>query len=198
MYDPDVVCLGEFHNLFKKGQIRHFCGGVVRIAEKKQFGLGPRLAGCGFKVFKKIPARADGHAAHVRARNDGGVFVDGVGGVWRKHHIAGFKHGQRKVGQTFFGTHSHDGFGFRVQVHVKVALVAVTDGLAQVGDAARKGIAVVDGLECCLCELFHNGCGRRDVRIAHAEVHDVDILPTKPHLEVPNYSEHVGGQAANA
>ena len=197
MHNPDVVFLGEIHNLLEEFQIRHFGGGVVRIADEKHLGLGPGLTHGGFKVFKKVAARADGHAAHVRACNDGRVLVDGVGRVGCEHHVARLKNSQRKVGQTFLGTQGHDGFAVRVELHAVVARVAITDGFAQVRNTARKRVAVVHRLLCCLNKLVDDGCGRCDVRIAHAEVHDVDILPTQPHFEVSHHRKNIGGEAAN-
>ena len=197
MHNPDFVFLGEVDNLLEEFQIRHLGGGVVGIADKEHLGLGPGLTHGGLKVFKKVAARADGHAAHVCAGNDGRILVDGVGRVGRKHHIAGLKNGQRKVGKAFLGAQGHNGFAVGVELHAVVAGIAITYGFAQVRNTARKRVTVVHRLLCCLNKLVDDGCGRCYVRVAHAEVHDVDILPTQPHFKVSHHRKNVGREAAN-
>ena len=166
----------------------------MRVAEEEQLGFGPGLPGGGGQVFKKVAARPDGHAAHVRARDDRRVFMDGIGGVRGQHHVAGIQHGQRKVGQTFLGAHGHDGFALRVQFHAVEAGVAVADGLAQIGDAPGQGIAVIDRLLRGLHQFVHHMARRGNVGIAHAEIHDVDILPSQLHLEIAHHRKDIGGQ----
>ena len=195
MDDPEAVLLGEGHHLAEEIQVRHLGGGIVRIAEEKQLGLGPGLAGGGGQILEKVASRADGHAAHVRARDDRRVFMDGIGGVRGQHHIAGLQHGQGEVGQAFLGAHGHDGFAFRVQFHAIEAGVTVTDGLAQIGDALGQGIAVVDRFLRGLHQLVHHMARRGNVGIAHAEIHDVDILPTQLHLEVAHDGKDIRRQA---
>jgi len=197
VHDPDFVFFGKLDDPLEKFQIRHFRGGVVRIAEKQNLGFGPCLThGC-LEVFKKVAAMTDGHAAHICASNDRRILMDGVGRVGGKHHVAGLKNGQRKVGEAFLGTQGHNGFAVGVELHAVVAGIAITYGFAQVRNTARKRVAVVHRLLCCLNKLVDDGCGRCYVRIAHAEVHDVDILPTQPHFQVSHHRKNVGGEAAN-
>ena len=198
MDDPDVVLLGEFHDLFKEGQVGHFRGGVVGIAQEKQLGTGPGLLGGGGQVLEKVTAGPDGHAAHVGTGDDGRILVDGIGGVGSQHYVAGREHGQRKMGETFLGAHGHDGFGVGIEVHIIEALVAFAHGVAQMGDAAGERIAMIHRLLCGFHQLVHDVRRGGNVGISHAEVNDIDILATQLHFKVAYHRENVGGQALDA
>lgn len=53
MNDPHPVFPGEIRNLLEEIQIRHFRGGIMRITQKKNFGLGPGLPRGGREILEK-------------------------------------------------------------------------------------------------------------------------------------------------
>ena len=101
------------------------------------------------------------------------------------------------LSKTFFTAQGDNGFTVRVQLHAVIAGVTVADGLTQIGNAAGKGITVVYRLLGGLDKFFHNVGRRGNIRISHAEVHNINVLPPQPHFEVAHQRKHIGGQTAN-
>ena len=92
----------------------------------------------------------------------------------------------------------HEGLALRVDAHVEAPLVPVAQGEAQLGDAARRRVAMVARVLRRLRELVDDGLRRGQVRVAHAEVDDVLAAPARLGLHVVDDAEDVGRQTVDA
>ncbi len=77
------------------------------------------------------------------------------------------------MGKTLLGPDGGDDLAIGVEPDTEPPLVSVGDGLAQVGQPARRRVAVVARAPGSLRQLLHRHVGRRDVRVAEPEIDDV-------------------------
>ena len=91
-----------------------------------------------------------------------------------------------------------DRLGVGIEVDAVAPLVPVADRDAQLVDAARHGVAVVDRLLRRLDQLLHDVRRRRSVGIAHREVDDVLAGAARRELQVADDVEDVGREPFDA
>ena len=99
--------------------------------------------------------------------------------------------------QTFFGADRHHGFGIGVQFDIEAAFIPVTDGQAQLVDAARGRVAVIRRLARSFDQFLHHMRWRGMVWIAHAEVDDVFPGPPRLQFEFIERGKEIGGKPFN-
>ncbi len=123
--------------------------------------------------------------------------MDRIGRVRADDRVAGRgdRHGQ--VGKTFLGAERRDDLGVRVQLDAVAAVVITGHRLAQALHALGHAVTVGLGLFHRLDQLVDDVRRRRHVRIAHAEIDDVDALCAQLRLDLVDFFEDVGGQAAD-
>ena len=172
--------------------LRQVVQSAGRLVKHEQLGLGPGLLGGGEQIFKEVAVFGHGNAAHVGPADDGGVHVDGIGGVGREHDVAGIQHGEAQMGEPLLGTDGGNGLRFGIEMHVVAAGVEIADGLAQIRNAAGNGIAVIHGLAGRFAQFVHDEFGRRQIGIAHGQVNNVDVLLAELLLDVSHNGEGVG------
>ena len=101
--------------------------------------------------------------------------MNGVCGVGRDHHVARPDDGEQQVRQRVFGADGDDGFGIGIEFDAVVRAVAAGDLLAQAGNAARCGIAVVARIARGFDQLADDHARRGAIGIAHAQVDDIEL-----------------------
>ena len=102
------------------------------------------------------------------------------------------------MGEALLRADRADDVHVRVEGDAELARVALADGLAEVRQAAARGVAVVDGLGRGLGELLDRDRGRGDVRIAEAEVDHVAALAPQLALQLVDGREDVRGEIVNS
>ena len=85
-----------------------------------------------------------------------------------------------------------------VELHAEPALVVGGLRAAQTGDALRGRIAIRARLRHRLDQLVDDMLGRRQIRIAHAEIDDIRTTRAGGRLQPVDFSEYVGRQALDA
>jgi hypothetical protein len=124
--------------------------------------------------------------------------VDQVARVRHQHQVAGRRDGLRHVGEAFLGAERGDDLRFGIELHAKAAAIIGGLRLAQAGNAARGRIAVGARLADRFLELVDDVLGRRQVRVAHAEIDDVGALDARAGLRPIDDFENIGRQALDA
>ena len=135
-----------------------------------------------------------GDLAHVGAGEERPPDVDRVRRRGHQRGVAGPDQHPHQVREALLGADGRDDLCLGVELDVELALVEVGDGAAQLGDAARGGVAVVARVAGGLGELAHRHVGRGEVGVAEAEVDHV--APGSPcrRLQVVDGGEDVGRQ----
>ena len=132
------------------------------------------------------------------AGHDEAVGVDRIGGVRADNHITGRRQGLGEIGEALFRPQGGHHLGLGIELHAEATLVIAGHGPAQADDALGGGIAVglglLDGLDQLIDDVLRGG----HVRIAHAEVDDVDACGAQAGLEPVNLFKDVGRQAPDA
>jgi hypothetical protein len=82
--------------------------------------------------------------------------------------------GRRHVGDAFLGTDERDDFFFRIELDAEALLVPSGHRLTVFHEAGAARVAMVDRLARALDQLFDDRSRRRDVRIADAEIDQID------------------------
>ena len=102
------------------------------------------------------------------------------------------------MGKAFLGAHCDNGLGFLVKINIIKIFITRADGLAQIGNAFGKRIAVIDRLSGGFNQFIDNVRRRGQVRIAHAEIDNINILAPQLHLEFAHNGENVWGKALDS
>jgi len=68
--------------------------------------------------------------------------MDRIARIRAKHDVAGRGDGLRHIGEALLGAQRRDDLGFRIELHTEAPCVIGGLGLAQAGNAARRGVAV--------------------------------------------------------
>ena len=179
-------------------QIGDIGGRVRRIAHHQHLGPRNRVAHGAGQTIEEGLARRGRNRADRGSGDDEAEGVDRVGGVGRKHHVAGGGDRLGKIGEPFLGAESDDDLGFRVHRDPEAALVVGRLGLAQAGNALARGIAMGVWLACHFAKLVDHVARRRAVGVAHAEIDDVLAARPSRGLHRVDLREDVGRQPANA
>ena len=148
--------------------------------------------------FEERRRRLRGHRANHAARHQEAEGVDRIARVGHQHHVAGRGDRLGHVGEAFLGAERGDDLGLGIELHPEAALVIGGLRAPQARNAARRGIAVGAGLADRFLELLDHMRGRRQVRIAHAEIDDVGARVARRRLGAIDLLEDVGRQAADA
>ena len=148
--------------------------------------------------FEEVRRRIRGHRANDAAGHEEAEGVDRIGRVGHHHHVARRGDRLRHVGEAFLGAQRGDDLGLRIELHAEAALVIGGLGAPQPRNAAGRRIAVGAGLADGLLQLLDHMLGRRQVRIAHAEVDDVGSRIAGGRLGAVDLLEDVRGQTADA
>ena len=139
----------------------------ISDVEEGLAGVGRRLGSAG----RVGPSQAD--LADVGAGEQRGVDVDRVRRRGHERGVARPDQHPHQVGQALLGPDGGHDLGVGVELDAERAQVQVGDGLAQLGDAPRRRVAVVAGVVGGLGQLLDRDVGRREVGVAEAEVDDV-------------------------
>ena len=121
--------------------------------------------------------------------------MDRIGRVGDQHHVA--RRGDRlgHVGEAFLRAERRDDLRLGIELHAEPARVIAGLRAPQPGDALRGGIAVGARLADRLDQLVEHVLGRRQIRIAHAEIDDVGAGGAGLGLELVDLLEDVRRQA---
>ncbi len=182
MHQDDVVGPGEVDHALHEGHVDARGGGVVRERQHDDPRLGPRVAVGLLHALEEVGVGADGDLAHVGARQVGPPDVDGVRRRRHQAGVAGLQQHPHEVGEALLGPDGADDLAVGVEGDAEAPLVERGDGLAQLGDAAAGGVAVVAGVAHRFAELVDGHVGRGQVGVAEAEVDDV--LAGSPGLDL--------------
>jgi hypothetical protein len=124
--------------------------------------------------------------------------MDRVARVRHQHDIARGGDCLRDVSETFLGAERGDDLRLGIELHAEAAVVVGSLRTTQSGNSARGRVAVCTRLAECLLELLDHVRGRRQIRIAHAEIDDVRSRVAGLRLGLVHLFENVGRQTANA
>ena len=124
--------------------------------------------------------------------------MDRIARVGHQHDVARRGDRLRDVGEAFLGAERGDDLGFGIELHAEAA--AVVGGLrpAQARNALGRRVAVGARLAERLLHLLDDMRGRRQIRIAHAEVDDVGAGVARDRLGAVDLLEHVRRQPLDA
>ena len=100
--------------------------------------------------------------------------------------------------ERVLGADGDDRLGFRIQLHAVLRAVMLDHFEPELRNAARHGIAMIARIARRFDQLFHHRFGRRAVRIAHPEVHHVQLRRACLGLHLVDDGEHVGRQLLDA
>ena len=137
--------------------------------------------------------RTDGAARHQETEG-----VDRIGRVGNDDEIARRGDRLRDVGEAFLGAERGNDLRFRIELHAEPARIIGGLRAAQPRDALGSRIAVGPCLADGLLELLDHVRGRRQVRIAHAEIDDVGAAIAGHRLGAVDLLEHVRRQPPDA
>ena len=149
-------------------------------------------------VWKKFGVGSDGTERIGAARHQEAEGVDRIARIGHQHDVARRGDRLRDVGEAFLGAERGDDLGVGIELHAEAALVIGGLRAAQAGNAARGRIAVGARLAQRLLQLLDDMRGRRQIRIAHAEVDDVGARIAGARLGPVHLLEHIGRQTADA
>ena len=116
----------------------------------------------------------------ARAGQSWSDSVDWVGGRRHDDGVAALDEHPHQVREPLLCADRARDLRFRVERDAERALVVLGDGVAQLRDPSARGVPVVGGLGGRLLQLRDGDLGRRDVRVAEAEVDHV--APVAPQL----------------
>ncbi len=150
-----------------------------------------------FQMLEKLWRRFGGHRADHAAGHQETECMDRIAGIGHQHHVAGCGDRLRHVGEAFLGAQGRDDLGLRVELHAEAALVIGCLGPAKTDNTLGGRIAIGAWLAKRLLELLDHMLGRRQVRIAHAEVDDIGSRIARGRLGPVDLFEHVRRQSAN-
>ncbi len=173
-------------------------GRVRRVAGDERDRLGHRMDHRPLQRREEGRRRLGRHGADHAARHQEAEGVDRVARIGHQHDIARPGDGLRHVGEALLGPQRCDDLGVGVELHAEAALVIMRLGPTQAPDALGGRIAVGARLASGLDQLLDDMLGRRQVRIAHAEIDDVDALGALGGLDLVDLFEDVGRQALDA
>jgi hypothetical protein len=137
--------------------------------------------------------RADDAASHEEAES-----VNGVARIGHEDDVARRGDRLRHVGEAFLRAQRGDDLRIRIELHTEAALVIGRLGAPQAGNAAGRRITVGSRLADGFLQLLDDMRGRRQVRIAHAEIDDICPGIACDRLRLVDDFENVRGETADA
>ena len=192
------MLLREGDQVLVEIEARDVGGRIGRIAHHQRGRLRDRMQHRALERVEEVRRRLRRHRADGAARHQEAEGVDRVARVRHQHDVARRGDRLRHVGEALLGAERGDDLGLRVELHAEAALVIGGLRPAQARNAARGRIAVGARLAQRLLQLVDDMGGRRQVRIAHAEIDDVRPGVAGVRLGPVHLFEHVGRQAADA
>ena len=192
--DGDVVLLRPGHDLLEEGEVGDGGGGVVGVVQPEDLGLGGEVFGDCVEVGQPAGLLAEGQLDGDATGEHRANLVNVIAGVGREGDIAGVDEGERHVRDALLRADEGEGLTLGVEGALEAALVPVGDGLAQLGQALRLGVAVVGGVVGCAMERVEDVGGRGEVGVADAEGDDIDALGLLGGDNLGDLGEEVGGQ----
>ena len=124
--------------------------------------------------------------------------MDRVARVGHQHHIAGRRDRLGHVGEALLGAQRGDDLGLGIELDAETPLVIGGLGAPQPGNSPRRRITVGAGLADGLLQLFDDMVGRRQIRVAHAEIDDVGSAIAGSRLGAIDLLEDVRRQTTDA
>src|SRR5262245_53811720 len=124
--------------------------------------------------------------------------MDGVARVWYQNDVTRRRDRLRHVGEPFLGAERGDDLSVRIELHAEAAAIIGRLRTTQSGNTARRRVAVGTRLAQRVFEFFDDVRGRRQIRIAHAEIDDVRTRVAGLRLCLVHLFENVRRQTANA
>ena len=137
------------------------------------------------------------HLAHLGAGEQRRVDVDRVRRRRHQGAVTGAEQHPHEVRQPLLGPDGRHHLGLGVELDAEAAQVQRGDGLAELGDALARRVAVVLGVVDGLGELLDRGVGRGQVGVPEPEVDDVAAGSTGRQLQRLDVREDVRGQAVD-
>jgi hypothetical protein len=173
----------QLHDLAHEIQVHAGCGGVMGKRDQQEL----RLLGSPVQILETVQKRGrvrHGQHARLALGHNHTVLVDGVRRVGRYHYVARPHSREQQVRQGVLGADGDNGFRIGIQRDAITGLVALGNLFSQLGNAARLRVPVVAGVARRLDKLVHHGARRSAIRVAHAQIDDVDLRGAGlcPHL----------------
>ncbi len=134
----------------------------------------------------------------IRASQHEPIGMDGVGRVGDEHGVTWAGRGQGQMGEALLGADGDDGLGVGVQLNVEPPVIPVAYRLAQADDALGHRITMRRAFLRDLDQFVDDMLGRRPIRIAHAEVDDIDSRRPLLSLEFVDDIENIRRQPFDA
>ncbi len=200
MHEHDPVGLGPAHRLLEEVEIRSRGRRVMRVAKKEHLGHLEHVAVDALEIRQVVMLRGCGDAVEDPARHNDPVEMDWIGGVGHQRDVVVIQEGEREMRDAFLGADERQDLAARVERHAKLPEVPLGDRLPELAldVAVRPGIAVVGRILDLPAQVLHHMLGRRQVRVAHSQVDDVDAALAGLSLEIIEDREQIQRQPLEA
>ena len=140
---PERLALRQRDHLLEELQIDDGAGGVVRVVDDEPLRLAGRARQRRFDLAVGIAARTGRDGNRLAAGDDHAEAVDRITGVGRQDAVPLADERQQEVGEPFLRAEGDDRLGLGIEARAVVAPVPVADRLADLGEPARRHVAVV-------------------------------------------------------
>jgi len=196
--DDDLVTRGEADRLLEERARGDRRRGVVRIVEPQELRAPRDLVGDGAQVGEEAVLATQRHAvrdAAVEVRPD---VIDRVARVGHQHDVARIDEGDRHVGDALLRADERDHLRGRVEPNAVAALHPPRRRLAKGGEALVVGVAMVLRVARRLAEAGDDVRRGGRVRVADAQVDEID--PARRHfpLQAVDLGEEIGRKALDS
>ena len=124
--------------------------------------------------------------------------MDRIGRIGNDDDVARRGDRLRDVGEAFLGAERGDDLRVGIELHPEPPRVISGLRAAQPRNALRRRIAVGARFADRILDLFDHVRGRRQIRIAHAQIDDIGATVARGRLGAIDLLEHVRREAADA
>ena len=196
--DEQTVLAGEGDDPLHEVELDRRRGRVVRKREdhdaRPWTGARVRL----LEVGEEILVGSHRDLGHGRAGEDGRVDVNRIARARHERGVARLEQHPHQVREPLLRADRVQHLALRVELDAEAAPVEVGGGQAELGDPARGRVAMISRLLRRLDQLLDGELGRRQVRVAEAEVDHVLALPAERRSQLGDMGEDIRRERANA